>query len=205
MSQKTSGLYSALSFSLGYNLLQALLGAKRSRDSFARDYLDLEQASSVVDVGCGTGELLNFVPDSVQYYGYDISETYIETARRKFGSRGIFFAKPIAKIKKESLSNIDRVIASGVLHHLNDSEVIELFTIANKLMKASGKFVSIDPCFTDNQSIVSKFLVSHDRGQNVRNLKDYEKLANMVFSEVSLYHRNNLLNIPYDHAILVCS
>lgn len=41
----------------------------------------------VLDVGCGTGDLLAFLPPDVTYVGVDIAPTAVETAQRRFAER----------------------------------------------------------------------------------------------------------------------
>lgn len=41
----------------------------------------------ILDVGCGTGQLLHYLDRDVTYLGIDISPTAIETARANFGDR----------------------------------------------------------------------------------------------------------------------
>ena len=105
----------------------------------------------------------------------------------------------------DGYSPFDCVTATGLLHHLEDEEVIELFKLVKKVFGSKGKLVTIDPCFIEGQSMFSKILVKMDRGQNVRFVGEYKVLAQSVFDNVSVFHRNNMLRIPYDHAILVCS
>ena len=47
-------------------------------------YLGLRR---ILDVGCGTGQLLHYLDRDVTYLGIDISPTAIETARANFGDR----------------------------------------------------------------------------------------------------------------------
>jgi SAM-dependent methyltransferase len=41
----------------------------------------------ILDVGCGTGDLLALLPPDVTYVGVDIAPTAVEAARRRFGER----------------------------------------------------------------------------------------------------------------------
>jgi SAM-dependent methyltransferase len=50
-------------------------------------YVSCRQASSVLDIGCGTGELLKYLNSNIRYVGLDISPTAIETARLRYSDR----------------------------------------------------------------------------------------------------------------------
>jgi 2-polyprenyl-3-methyl-5-hydroxy-6-metoxy-1,4-benzoquinol methylase len=44
----------------------------------------VEPNSSVLDVGCGTGLMVETLPEGVDYYGIDLNEEYLEEARSKY-------------------------------------------------------------------------------------------------------------------------
>ena len=43
--------------------------------------------ASVYDVGCGTGNMINVLPDTIEYYGNDINEEFISVAKEVYGDR----------------------------------------------------------------------------------------------------------------------
>jgi len=206
MAQITSGIRSIFSHPIAYNTFQMLIGAPHARAAFVDDYLGIEAVSRLLDIGCGTAELLRYLPDRIHYVGFDPSARYIETAKRNFSHRQAEFnAKKVTSSILASYELFDRVTGTGLLHHLEDNEVLHLFKLAKGVLVNNGCFISIDPCYVERQSFFSEMLVDHDRGKNVRTLSDYQRLAESIFPNVAIHHRNDLLNIPYDHAILICS
>ncbi len=205
MSQVTDGIRSILASPFVYNLSQTLLGANRTRDEIVSKYLELKGGEKILDIGCGTAELLSHLPVSVDYVGFDASQKYISAAKRKYGSRGEFFAKLVTNAIIDDYVAFDRVLAIGLIHHLDDEETLHLFALAKNALSDRGVFLSVDPCFVSGQNWFSKVIVNSDRGENVRPIEEYAELAKQVFDNVSLYHRNDLLVIPYDYAVLVCS
>jgi len=204
MSQRTSGIFSLLSSSFIYDLAQNLLGAQRSRKKFVEKYLQDIDAARMLDIGCGTADILSFLPEDLDYTGCDMSEKYIEAAINRYGSRAKFYAKSVTDEFLDEGERFDVVLASGLLHHLDDIDVISLLESVKLILAEGGVFVTIDPCYVQNQSWVSKTLISKDRGQNVRHIDQYLSLARRVFSNSSVYHENHLLRIPYDHAVMIC-
>ena len=67
MSQKTDGLHAVLSHPAVYDLLQNLLGARRSRARLIRDHIRPCHGDHVLDIGCGTGELFSQLPAGLRY------------------------------------------------------------------------------------------------------------------------------------------
>jgi len=206
MAQVETGFRSVLSIPSVYNLFQNLLGATNARKVIVEQYLDCEGTERLLDIGCGTAELLQWVPEKVSYVGFDVSEAYIKSAQVRFQDRrALFYTKNVSEADLVDIESFDRIVAIGVIHHLNDDEAEKLFKLAAHALKDEGKFISLDPCYVPRQSFFSKAIIDRDRGQNVRNIKEYGLLAERVFERVTSHHSNNLLRIPFDHTILVCS
>ena len=51
----------------------------------------INERESVLDIGCGTAAILNFLPSNVAYTGYDINSAYINYAIKNYGQRAIFY------------------------------------------------------------------------------------------------------------------
>jgi SAM-dependent methyltransferase len=198
MAQITSGLRSVLSSPAAYELFQNALGAQKARkkivDHFIRPFDDMR----ILDMGCGTSEILSFLPSSVTYVGYDISADYIARARKRFGDRGEFHSRLLQLDEANSLAPFDLVMAIGVLHHMEDHEARACLEIAKAVLKPGGRVLTIDPCFAKGQHPIAHFLISKDRGQNVRNAEGYSALGRKVFAQVkgTLSHQDW---IPYTH------
>jgi hypothetical protein len=97
------------------------------------------------------------------------------------------------------------VVAFGLLHHLEDVEVEELLNKINKAMKPNGRLFTFDGCFVERQSSIAKFILTKDRGQNIRTKEAYEALTKKHFINVKTSITHNMLRIPYTHIIMECS
>jgi SAM-dependent methyltransferase len=202
--QQTTGLRAILSNPGVYSFFQNLMGTQKLRTDFVRDYIRPDaDHRCILDVGCGPADILDCLPP-VEYYGFDISEAYIEQAGARFGSRGTFSCGILKLSDLDNLPKFDVVLALGVLHHLDDETAGELCNIAYHALRPGGRFVTFDPCFTDPQNPVARFLVSMDRGQNVRTEEEYRGVASQVFST----HRSLVKHrawIPYTHCFMECT
>ena len=65
MAQITNGIRSILSIPIFYNLLQNLLGGKKARQEFINKYLQVSPNNRLLDIGCGTAEILDCLPDNI--------------------------------------------------------------------------------------------------------------------------------------------
>lgn len=204
MAQTEQGLRSALSLPSVYNAFQRALGADKARRIIVAEHVRASSGNVVVDVGCGTAEILSHLPP-VDYYGFDLSERYIDAARARYGNRGRFHCSDVTEIPEGDLPRCDVAIAVGLLHHLDDDGARNLIGHLHSRLVENGRLITVDPAYWPGQSRVAHFLVSSDRGQNVRAGVEYHALATPFFERVSVIRREDLLNIPYSHAILECT
>ncbi len=105
----------------------------------------------------------------------------------------------------DDFGTFDIVMANGVFHHLNDGEATQLAEIASEALKPAGRFCSFDGCFTDDQGRIARYIITKDRGLNVRVPEGYRSLVRPYFLSVELSVRHDMLRIPYTHAILVAT
>jgi cyclopropane fatty-acyl-phospholipid synthase-like methyltransferase len=203
VAQITTGVRAVLSHPGIYNAFQTLMGARRGRKIFVREFVHAQPFMNVLDIGCGTGQILKYLPN-VNYWGFDVDETYINWARSSFGSNATFFCKQITLSDLDSLPSFDVVLATGLLHHLGDSAVADMLGIASAALKLGGRLVTVDPCLDPGQSRIARYLVLHDRGQNVRTRDGYAALISSVFPEcrIEVRHRTWL---PYTRCYAVCT
>lgn len=205
MSQITSGIRRLLSHSGIYDVFQNLVGAAPARRRISSDYFRAHAGMTIVDVGCGTADTLEYLPAGIQYYGFDLAQAYIDAARSRFGDRGTFRCADVTRLGPEDLPPCDLAIAFGVLHHLDDDGVRNLLGCLYAQLAQGGRLVTIDPTFEKGQSWFARALIRRDRGQNVRNLEGYLALVPASFATRSSVVRHDLLRIPYSHAILECT
>ena len=200
MAQITDGIRSVLSHSAVYDGLQNLLGAKKFRAFFSENIIRACPEDRILDLGCGTAKILDFLP-KVDYVGYDISTQYIESAKRRFSTRGKFEARIATEAEVAQGAPFDIVLALGVLHHLDDDTALTLMRTAHAALKPGGRLVTFDPVFVRGQNLLARFLISKDRGQNVREEPGYENLAKTTFQNVRTTVRHQSW-IPYTHCFI---
>jgi len=206
MSHRTTGLYRILERAAVYERFQKLLGAPGARARFVREFLRPFSGARLLDIGCGTASLLDYLPADVGYTGFDLNPAYIAHARRRYGDRGHFYC---ARVGQEHAvleeDGFDFVVAKSVLHHLTDAEAHHLLASAHHLLRPGGVFISSDTVFHDGQRRVARFLAAIDRGGSVRWPDAYRALADAYFPDVETRLVTDMLLIPYDHFIMRAS
>lgn len=206
--QRETGILKILGISKCYTLFQSLVGAKKARTWLANNFWKLQSGQKVIDAGCGPGDCLNFMPEKVDYIGFDLSPQYIQTARENFGDRGIFIAGTsvdVLREHEEKVNDADLVICNGVLHHLSDEESLELFRFAKAVLKSGGRFICLEPTFLTRQTFLSRWIMGKDRGMNIRKDSEWMKLARSVFDDVETHVLVGLIRIPYTHVVIECT
>lgn len=205
MAQITRGIRSVLSIPAAYSALQAMLGARNSRKALCRQYIRAQPGDVLVDVGCGPADILEHLDPAIRYIGFDLSQPYIDTARARYGHRGTFHCADIVSIPRDAIPPCQVAIAVGLLHHLDDDQARQLIAHLHERLAPGGRLVTFDGGYWPDQGRIARYLIGKDRGQNVRDGEGYRALALTAFDKVELIRRDDLLHLPYTHAILECT
>lgn len=203
MSQKTSGIRAILSLPAIYKSFQKIFGKSDANEIILNEYIKPNHGDKILDIGCGPANWLNYMPSDATYIGVDLSKEYIEEAKKNFGDKGIFINKDVKDIDFEELGAPDVVILMGVMHHLEDSELLSLLKSIKKISKSSTRVITLDGCFTSTQGLIAKYLLKLDRGQNVRGINEYSEIVSEVFKS-NYYIREDLTRLPYTFIVFEC-
>ena len=198
--QVTTGIRSVLSLASVYRFAQRAIGAEAFRETLAAEVLNVSEGDRILDVGCGTADILDHLPE-VDYLGFDSSDRYVDAARERFGDRGSFVTAAPTDVD-DTFGDRTLVTAIGVLHHLDDETAHEALELAAKALRPGGRFVSVDPTLTDGQHAVARFLIERDRGQFVRTPEQMRLLVSDHFDDMSMEVRHDMLRTPYTHLIV---
>ncbi len=186
-----------------YTSFQRFVGGS-ARTRFVSEFLRPRATDRLLDIGCGPADILDHLPEGIDYVGFDLSGKYIEAARRRYGDRGQFHCQRVGASDVGQFGKFDLVLAHGVLHHLDDAEAGHLFELAAAALAPGGRLVTFDGCYVDRQSPIARRMLAWDRGKFVRQRVEYESLAEQNFVHVEAEVRHDLLRIPYTHLILQC-
>ena len=184
MSQITTGLRSILTHPWAYKMLQTAVGAGKFRRYFIDHYVRPKSGERILDIGCGPGEIMPYLPAGVEYVGYDISADYIAFAKQRFAGRGDFYAAPFQESELGRHQPFDTAIVIAVLHHLDDEEARSLLSLLKRAVRPGGRIITADLVSIEGQNPVAQMMVNWDRGQNVRRANEYAALATPIFDRV---------------------
>lgn len=179
-----SGVYRLLNRPWGYTLLMSASRAGAGRREFFRRYADILPGSRVLEVGCGHGKNIEYMPPGVEYTGCDPNSEYIKYAQARYGTRGRFFCLSAENFAQAALGEFDIVLVVSVLHHLDDSQVLALAAGVQTVLRAGGDLLVWEPCWTPSQGWVDKTMLSLDRGRFVRTTDGYCALLERTFASI---------------------
>jgi len=177
-------------YSFFYRPIQNLIGLMIGKKSFTEqisNYLDNNTYAEIHDVGCSDGSLAQSINlNNTKYFGYDIDAININAAKKKFRNfKNItFYCKSIDNIKV--INKKKKIfILKGVLHHLNDQQIINFV----KKLSKNDHVIALDGFYHQNQNIISIILKRFDQGNFIRDYNDYKKLLkNFIFYKKINYY-----------------
>lgn len=112
-----------------------------------RKYILESNPYTIIDIGCGTGNLCGPISDKINVIGIDKNEEMLEYVKNKYKNMnvrlGSFLDEPINK------NYADIVVTTFAFHGLNDNE--KKIAIKNMMdyLKSKGKIIIVDFMFKD--------------------------------------------------------
>ena len=169
-----------------YNLVQWFF-SHRKMTRLLSTQLSKAHGKRVLDVGCGTGQAIKFLPQC-QYTGFDISSEYLNTAKKLHDSSFNFVLSSIEEFNYDQFVPFDVVLLIGVLHHLNDQQIKTFYQIIKTKMNDDSFLLTVDPCLVQDQRPLAWLLVQLDRGEHIRSINDYKSLHKNLFTSTTCLH-----------------
>jgi SAM-dependent methyltransferase len=198
-------LYRILLNGFIYNSFQTLAGAYYLDRWLIKNFWKIEEGEKIIDMGCGPGKVFALINKKINYVGFDYNNNYINKANQKYGDKAKFFlgtSELFLLGPRQEMLQADKVLITGLLHHLNDDEVINVFKLAKEILKPGGKILCIEPVFLMHQSRFSRFFMELDRGKNVRRENEWKSLFLQYFPDLNTNIATNLLRLPYKHILI---
>jgi len=201
MTQKNNLFYNLLSNVHIYNFIQNIMSATQVREKFVKKYI--KKGFNVIDIGSGPSLILRELP-IINYYGFDINPLHINYAKKRYiGKNFNFFCERLTKKRILKLPKFDCALLLGIVHHLSNDEFGSILNMIKTSLKKNGKMLILDNVITKNQNFLSNFLIRYDKGDNVRELKEFKIILSKYFDKIK-YKIENQAFIPYTWLKIVC-
>ncbi|GIJ78385.1 Methyltransferase domain-containing protein [Micromonospora phaseoli] len=160
-----------------YDPLSRLAGVTRVHDQLL-DRADLRPGQQVLEIGCGTGNLLLALARrrrDVQMIGIDPDPGALRKARRKAARAKvpIRFDRAYAGELPFPDGGIDRILSSFMLHHLDDREMARTAAEIRRVLRPNGQL-----------HVVDTGGAAHEHGLSARLARHHPRLASDLVDRV---------------------
>lgn len=132
----------------------------------------LPSGCRVLDVGCGPGTNTPLFKNT-EYFGLDISPSYIATARSMIS--GTLICADAVEFDYESLGKFELIFMNSLMHHLPTEACRRLLLKLRGQLSPSGSLVVLD-LILDETSPIAYLLAKADRGDFPRPERDWRAL-----------------------------
>ncbi|MBT6052588.1 MAG: class I SAM-dependent methyltransferase [Candidatus Scalindua sp.] len=156
-----------------------------------------------LDVGCGLGVCAKIGGCTGFYVGVDISEAYLKYAKRHFAVNGRkhFVLYKIPEIEF-SYKSFDKAICSGIMHHINDEDCIELLKKVASFTKK--KIVIMEMILpVKNSPFGDRLWLNFERGNYMRKYTDLLKLIKKYLEVLNVEMIRNRTRLG-TYALITC-
>ena len=188
-----------------YRLFQLIISKKSTLKIIENELISPTNSTRILDFGCGVGHLSKLFVGKY-YLGIEPIESCVTAANRFYRQKDIVFRfGDHETLKSYEDASFDLIMAIGVVHHLNDESFKVLTSESYRLLKPGGRFVTLDPVFHSQQRSLSRWVVSKDRGEWVREQTQYLSTLAEFFSSINSKNYSGLLRIPYDHIFVTAT
>jgi len=144
--------------------LDLTCGLYRKRIALLKASGLVKDNASVLDIGCGTGLFAEVTQGD--YLGIDLNHRSITRAmKKKFKTKKTFRCVDLNLVQKE-LPKFDVILIADVLHHLDNQGCVDLLKTSLKL--TNKYLVSFEPVFKKELTLLEKWFMRHDKGENFR-------------------------------------
>jgi SAM-dependent methyltransferase len=174
----------------------ALLGGLDLSPLYAR--AEAENDDVILDIGCGTGDALRYVPRFAQYLGVDTDPIAVRAAAERHRARANarFEARECTREDVLALSPTV-VIMAGLLHHVPDELAVSLFRMVTASPRLR-RIVTLDIVYLPGvEHALSNLLARLDRGRHCRSPAGYRALVGSA--GLTLTDETLLWNHPRRH------
>jgi 2-polyprenyl-3-methyl-5-hydroxy-6-metoxy-1,4-benzoquinol methylase len=168
---------------------------------------NINKGDVVADLACGTGygsAMLSSKAKSV--LGIDLNARVIDSIKKRY--RNIpnisFLASNLLDLSYDHI--FDCIVAFETIEHLKEEEILKLFSIFNKALKPSGKFIFSVPFMQEKSETAIKmgFHLTFNIDENKINLW----LANAGFNLISFKYQNykthNIIDSLKEKDFIIC-
>ena len=182
-----------------YNIYQSTIGyngwLKRYYKTFIFPEIQKKSDISLLDLGCGTGNIITKLPTYIHYTGIDYQRNYIDYCIKKYPQCTFICQNAIYDINLNR--KFDIIISEALISNFDDKNIEKVFKNIIKLSNENTVIIISDLNFNKNNSKIENFLLKHERGNILRGREEYVKILSKYFKIKTIEEMDNIYRIPY--------
>ena len=193
-----------LTWQPAYDAYQSMVGGVSYRNRFISKMFKEFGMNSVVDLGCGTGAILNIFEDIEKYVGLDISDNYLEKAKRVAEEKSFDCRFKNVVIGQSGWSSVLSAeknttgIALGLYHHLPELNLRNLLSEFFDLYGSTAHMISVDPVIEVTSKPIARWFAENDRGEYVRSANKMKDIVKSLGLRIEFEVKTREFRIPLD-------
>lgn len=187
-----------------YNFYINLIGGKSFFKKYVEEYISPKEGQSVLEFGCGAGNIINYFPADIKYTGLDISKKCIQYCNKNFPSREFCLQDFSSKFSLNK--KYDIIFSEGVMACLSDEQVEILVENIIEHSNVGSKIILSDMNYNPQNTFLQKFLLEHERGAFLRSTKDYLNILSKydnIFEIKNVIETQKAFKIPNSKVVIV--
>ena len=206
--ENNSGLKKLLKLPFFYRFLMNIFGAKKAALWLSENFYKVQPGAKITDIGCGPGSLLrsykHLFPKDIDYHGIDPCNKYIMSAKKEYGHCANFYYGTTENFQNDIIfKNSDLILCCGVLHHLNDNQVLSLFEFLEfNLKPINGRFLAMEPVHLLKETSLSRLIMNLDRGRYIRKEPEWKNLLKKSKLNFKTNIITGLIRIHYNYILI---
>lgn len=167
-----------------FNIVRRIAaGNQKNTKEFIQLNIQKYYVTSVLDIGCGTGDFVESVPSEICYSGIDVNRRFVQFAKEKYKAMNRrFYIEDATNKSFYKNKTFDAVLLISMLHHLSDEDIKILFPIIKCVAK---KIVIVADIIPNPPGVLRKLLVKLDQGKHIRTTSEKTKLLKKYFNVVT--------------------
>ena len=165
---------------------KSLLWPAEELMAFYRNYIQKENPSNVLDIGCGLGRNLWYLGEQgLELYGIDSSKSAVKFAGRYLTKRGLESKIIVGNSNNLPYKNkyFGMVVVWGLFHYLSDEDAIKTKKEILRVLNPRGWFLGTLRSIYDEGYKQGKIL---NKGRIINNKKDRENIVIKYYNKKEL-------------------
>lgn len=190
-----------------YNFYQRLVGVYPYMKVFSQKYIfpvgKDKKIFKILDMGCGTGIIIPYLPKNIEYLGIDCSFKYIEYVQKRNPNKKFLCQSVCKKITNNDV--YDLVLSKNMMSALSNEQLVKMIEVIIPHCDENTKIIFSDMDYKSNACVVQRFFQSHERNRYIRSKDDYLNFLPLYFNVENVHEISGMYRIPYSKVVFECS